>query len=59
MAYIVTNRGKAKMVMLPYFPGCDRFIEDYLEDFEMAQNREKLQKEMEVSVKSGDSDLKI
>ncbi len=58
-AYIVTNRGHAKVVMLPYFPGSNSFIEDYLEDFEMWMNREKLQKELQESLDSGDSDLVI
>jgi len=57
--FIVTNRGKAKMVMLPYFSGCDELMEDYMEDFEMYMNREKVQKEMEESKASGISDLVI
>lgn len=37
-SYIVTNRGKGKIVMLPYFEGCDDTVADYLEDFAMARN---------------------
>lgn len=58
-SYIVTNRGEGKIVMLPYFEGCDEFIEDYMEDYEMLENREKLTKEAQKSLDSGLSDLKI
>ncbi len=58
-SYIVTNRGEGKIVMLPYFDGCSEFIDDYMEDFEMYANREKLVKEFEESYKSGPSDLII
>ena len=58
-SYIVTNRGQGKMIILPYFDGCDTLIEDYLEDYEMYANKEKLQKEAEESLKSGRSDLVI
>lgn len=58
-AYIVTSHGKGKMVMLPYFDGCDEALNDYMEDFEMAQNKEKLQKKYEKSSNSGESDLTI
>lgn len=59
VAYIVTNRGEAKMVILPYYDGCDEVIEDYMEDYEIWKNREKLQKEIEESLASGRSDLII
>jgi len=58
-SYIVTNRGKAKMVILPYFPEGQGVIEDYLEDFEMWMNRDELKKKYQESVDSGDSDLVI
>lgn len=58
-SYIVTNRGEGKMIILPYFDGCDRLVEDYLEDYEMYSNKEKLQKELLESKKSGRSDLVI
>lgn len=57
--FIVTNRGEAKVVLLPYFDGCDEFIEDYMEDYEMNKNRDKLKKEMKDSLDSGISDLEI
>jgi hypothetical protein len=47
------------MVLVPYFEGCDRYIEDYMEDFEMYSNREKLVEELKKSAESGDSDLVI
>ena len=58
-SYIVTNRGEGKMIILPYYDGCDRFIEDYLEDYEIALNKEKLEKEFEKSLNSGESNLVI
>jgi len=58
-SYIVTSHGKGKVVMLPYFDGCDSFVEDYMEDYEMAENREKLQEKYKKSSKSGPSDLTI
>ena len=58
-SYIVTNRGMGKIVMLPYFDGCDSWIEDYMEDYEMYNNRENLQKEAQQSLDSGLSDLVI
>lgn len=57
--YIVTNRGEGKIVMLPYFDGCDEMIEEYMEDFEMAQNREKLIKKYKKSNESGEGSLVI
>ena len=59
VSYIVTNRGKGKILMLPYFDGCDKWIDEYMEDFEMYCNKEKLQKDGIESMKSGDSDLTI
>lgn len=57
--YIVTNRGKARIVMLPYFDGCDENIQDYIEDYEMAKNRKILHERYTISSKSGKSSLKI
>lgn len=57
--YIVTNRGEGKIVMLPYFDGCNEDIEDYMENFEMAKNREKLEEKYEKSSKSGKSSLVV
>lgn len=58
-SYIVTNRGEGKMIILPYYDGCDQIMNEYMEDFEMYMNKEKLQKEAEKSMESGRSDLVI
>ncbi|MEK7528763.1 MAG: hypothetical protein AAB592_03270 [Patescibacteria group bacterium] len=57
--FIVTNRGEGKIVMLPYFDGCDENIDDYMEDFEMAKNKEALEARYKESIKSGKSSLVI
>jgi len=57
--YIVTNHGKGKVVMLPYFDGCDESIVDYMEDYIMYKNQKSLQKRYDNSKKSGKSDLKV
>ena len=58
-SYIVTNYGVGKIVMLPYFDGCTELMEEYMEDYEMAINQEKLKKELQESYDSGPSDLVI
>ena len=58
-AYIVTNRGEGRIVMLPYFDGCDEQIEEYMENYEMSLNKETLMKKWDASAKSGASDLVI
>jgi len=57
--YIVTGRGIAKVVLLPYFDGCDDLIDDYMEEFEILKNKDKLQKWLKKSAESGMSDLVI
>ena len=57
--YIVTGRGIAKIVLLPYFDGCDDFIDDYMEEFEILKNKDKLSKWLKKSSESGMSDLVI
>lgn len=56
---IVTKRGKGNTVMLPYFDDNEEAIEEYLEEYEMRQNKKALQKRYEDAAKSGLSDLKI
>ena len=56
---IVTCRGKAKVVVLPYFDDNDGIIADYLEDYEMYRNAEALKKRWKESADSGISDLVI
>jgi len=58
-AFIVTSHGKGKIVMLPYFDGCDENVAEYIEDYEMFQNHENLQKRYKKSSKSGESSLVI
>lgn len=58
-SYIVTNHGSGKIILLPYFDGCDEFIEDYMENFEIMLNKEKLEKKWKKSLDSGESDLVI
>lgn len=58
-SYIVTNHGEGKIVMLPYFDGCDDTIAEYMEDFEMKKNRSVLQKRYEDSLQSGASAVVI
>lgn len=57
--YIVTNRGEGKIVMLPYFDGCDDSVMDYMENYEMIKNQEKLKTRYKESSKSGKSSLVI
>lgn len=58
-SFIITNRGIGKMVLLPYFDGCDENITDYLEDFEMAKNKMTLKKRYEASARSGKSSISV
>ena len=58
-AYIVTKRGFGKMIVLPYFDGCDEFIDEYLEDYEIFSKKEELERELQESYESGYSDLII
>ncbi len=58
-SYIVTNRGEGKMIILPYFDGCDKWMDDYMEDYEMYMNQDKIRKDLEESEASGISDFKI
>mgnify|MGYP001575864350 CR=1 FL=1 len=58
-SYIVTNRGEGKIVMLPYYNGCDEKISEYMEDYEMASNQENLKEFYKKSRDSGKSSLSI
>jgi PHD/YefM family antitoxin component YafN of YafNO toxin-antitoxin module len=58
-SYIVTNRGEGRIVMLPYYDGCDEKISEYMEDYEMAKNQKKLQERYRKSSRSGKSSLKV
>lgn len=56
-SFVVTNRGEGRIVMLPYFDGCDEQVAEYMEDFEMAKNRKMLKEKYEKSASSGKSSL--
>ncbi len=56
---IITSRGKANAVMLPYYEGNEDAINEYLESYEIWKNRELLCKRYDDSVNSGISGLKI
>lgn len=58
-AYVVTVHGKGKIVMLPYFDGCDENMNEYMEDYEMMQNKDALQKRYKESSESGASSLVV
>lgn len=57
--YVVTVHGKGKIVMLPYFDGCDANMSEYMEDYEMMRNREVLQKRFQEASDSGASSLEV
>jgi predicted ATP-binding protein involved in virulence len=57
--FIVTNNGKGKLIILPYFDGCDEFMTEYKENYEMYVNRKNLKKRFKESIKSGESNFKI
>lgn len=58
-AYIIVNRGTPESIIVPYFEGNEEWIEEYLENFEIAKNKENLMKKTKKSLKSGLSDLVI
>lgn len=57
--FIVTSRGKAKLVILPYFDDNDDCINDYQEQYEMQKNKEALKKRYTQSLQSSESSLII
>ena len=57
--YTIINRGKPRMVMLPYFENNEEFIDDYLEEYEIRKNKKVLQKDLQESLNTGLSDLII
>lgn len=57
--FIVTNRGLAKMVLMPYFDDNDDLVQNYLEEYQMRKNKKELQKRYTQSIKSGKSNLKV
>lgn len=57
--FTVTTRGKPKMMLVPYFSEGGDMIDDYMEEYLLWKNREKLQIEAQQSLDSGLSDLVI
>ena len=56
---LVNTRGKPTMVVLPYFDDNDDLIADYMEDYFIKKNKDKLKSEAKKSLDSGISDLEI
>ncbi|MFH0769804.1 MAG: hypothetical protein V1926_00320 [Candidatus Peregrinibacteria bacterium] len=56
---IITNRGKASAVVLPYFSENDEAVAQYMEDYEMYRNAAALKTELRTSQESGRSNLAI
>jgi hypothetical protein len=58
-SFIVINRGKARMVILPYYDDNEEKIKEYLESYEMHRNRVSLQGKWQRSLDGGLSDLSV
>ncbi len=58
-SYVITSHGVGRMVILPYFDGCDENLAEYMEDFEMMQNQKVLQARYQKSSESGVGSLSI
>ncbi len=56
---IITSRGKARVIMLPYFDDNDFSVEQYLEDYEMYAQATQLKGRYGASLQSGRSDLSV
>ncbi len=56
---LITNNGKGRAMLLPFFEGNQAALDRYYEDFEMAKNRETLKQRYQESAESQDSDLVI
>ena len=56
---LIMSRGKPRSIQIPYFEGMEDYIEDFLEDMEIALNKDKLEKKWKASMKSGLSDFVI
>jgi len=57
--FIVTNRGRAKMVILPYFDENEGELQEYLEAYEMQKNKQNLKKRYAESWQSGISPVQL
>ena len=57
--FIVTNKWRGRLRVLPYFDWSDEYLEEYFENLEIFLNREKLRNQMEESKNSWKSNLVI
>jgi len=57
--FIVTNKWRWRLRVLPYFDWSDEYLEEYFENLEIFLNREKLKCQMEESKDSWKSNLVI
>lgn len=57
--FTVTTRGKPKMMLVPYFSQGSDIIDDYMEEYLLWKNRQKLRVEAQKSLDSGLSNLTI
>jgi len=57
--FIVTNKWRWRLRVLPYFDWSDEYLEEYFENLEIFLNREKLKNQMEESKESWKSNLVI
>ena len=55
--FIVTNKWRWRLRILPYFDWSDKYLEEYFENLEIFLNREKLKNQMEESKNSWKSNL--
>lgn len=58
-SFIVTNRGKAHMIVVPYFEESEDLIIEYLERYQMEKNKDMLQEGYRKSSQSGQSSLVV
>jgi len=57
--FIVTNKWRWRLRVLPYFDWSEEYLEEYFENLEIFLNREKLKNQMKESKNSWKSNLVI
>ena len=57
--FIVTNKWRWRLRVLPYFDWSDEYLEEYFENLEIFLNKEELKNKMEESKNSWRSNLVI
>lgn len=58
-SFTITARGKPKMMLVPYFSAGSDMIDDYMEEYLLWKNKQKLQAQAQQSLDSGLSDLSV